>query len=856
MRQLVANQQAVLACSLRHVATGVTVILPAFVTVNGTALACNASGTQPLLEGQHNVLLSFNGVDFHGASAANGTQSSPSASNATSYTTYTAHGPTVSLATRTLFGNSTSGSDIAVVVTMNGTSTAPVAVTLSFTGGGGGYTPVRLFLLRFYIHGLFGTHTSPSPARCVQAVAAPQLNQLALYDYTLVNTSGPTLTWPPGSSGPQTLVLRVPSTTEQRPTTSLTISFTAASVTGGDPDAAGNSSAVLVIANSNPAPAFGVPRPGAAYARETGIIAVAPVVGSSALETQVSYVLTNGSATAGVHFAPAAGTLVWPPRDVTPKNIPVTVLWDAIPAISALWMGVSLSGDGVHGSVYMPSTGNSTTSSNRLVVPLDGSGPVLSLFGVPRATCPPGTAIAPRRPPSPSPPPAVFVPPAPPPPGHPASPQAPPAPMLAYPVAPANTSGCVYCQPGSFAAVANASVCALCAPGTFTPLTRALTCTRCAPGLFSSAPGAVACHPCGTGTASMADNSGCALCNGNATTVLPGQATCSVPVTPFVLQNDTRASLVRFTIAVTPSAGVPSRNWPANAGALSAAPCTILAAYLTADLAVAFSVSPGAVSIDYGATGCAQLASSNASVTGHRRSALQVQAVPATITVAVVALLPRDADAAGIAAAVEDAKQRAAGGVRAVTSSLDATVSATEVALGVSFLLAQAPNTTVVAPPVAPASISPWAKLPLHLPPAALIAASCAAAIALALAVYAAARCACGILSARRSVLASRRLADAEQKMSEDGGGGTDAITRIVQRIYGSGVLSQRIAEDYPRDIDGLRVTISRPDAAQAVASYVRDVHLHETIYRSEWASRAQRNAMHGRAAALYSFRR
>ena len=140
MRSLASSQQAQLACQLRHVATGVNVTFPGALALNGTAVACSTSWSGvPLLDGPHNVLVSFNGVDFHGdpASGANTSSVSP-------YTTYTAHGPLVSLGTTALGASSTTGADVAVAVTMTGTSTAPVAVTLALTGGGGSFAPVRL----------------------------------------------------------------------------------------------------------------------------------------------------------------------------------------------------------------------------------------------------------------------------------------------------------------------------------------------------------------------------------------------------------------------------------------------------------------------------------------------------------------------------------------------------------------------------------------------------------------------------------------------------------------------------------------------------------------------------------------
>ena len=671
--------------------------------------------------------------------------------------------------------------------------------------------------------------------RSRQAIAAPQLSQLALYDYILLNATGPTVTWPPGASGTQAMLLRVPNTTEQRSTASLTLAFTAASVTGGDPNPSGNGSALLVITNSNPPPAFGVPLPAAAYAREAATIAVAPITGSSALQTRVTYALTNGTALAGIHFAPAAGVLTWQPRDVSPKLIPVTVFWNAILQTSALSLGVTLSADGLHGSVY-----NATATAAGpplLVVPLNGSAPVLSLFGVPRATCPPGTAVVPPQPPQPSPPPAVFAPPAPPPPGHPAVPPAPPTPVLAYPVAPADTAACKYCLPGSFAAAANASICTLCAPGTYTPLIRALTCTQCAPGYFASSPGAVACRPCGTGTASVADNSRCAFCAGNVTTVVQGQATCTVPVVPFVLQNSTRASVVRFSLGFAPSAAAPPLGWAGAAGVAGSSPCSVLLAYTVADLAAAFSVLPGAVTFDLGALGCA-LGNSSSGATQQ----------PVAVTVAVEALTPRDADVAGIAAAVADAKHRAAVGATALTLSLGATMNATQQALGVSVTLTQAPNTTVVAPPVAAPSRSPWEHLPLHLAPAAFVAAACAAAISVALAAFALFRCLGAVVAARRAALAARLLT---AKRFQDAGTVDGAtVTRVVELLHTSGTMGRRLAEDYPTDADGLRMTVYRPEGSQVLASFVREAKTLADPQVAEWAARAQRNAVHARAIA------
>ena len=671
-------------------------------------------------------------------------------------------------------------------------------------------------------------------------MAAPQASQLGLYDYILLNASGPTLTWSPGTSGPQALLLRVPNTTEQRSITSLTLAFTAASVVGGDPDPSGNVSALLVITNSNPPPAFGVPLPAAAYAPEAAFIAVTPITGSSALPTRVSYALTNGTALAGVHFAPGTGVLTWQPRDVTLKLIPVTVFWSAILQTSALSLGVTLSADGVQGTVY-----NATAAAGPplLVVPLNGSAPVLSLFGVPRATCPPGTAVVPPQPPPSSPPPAVFAPPAPPPPGHPAVPPAPPAPVLAYPVAPADTAACTYCQPGSFATVANASICTLCAPGTFTPLTRALTCTQCAPGYFSSAPGALACRPCGTGTASVGDNSRCAFCAGNVTTVVQGQAVCTVPVLPFVLQNSTRASIVRFSLGFIGGAALPPIAWPGAAGVAGASPCSVLLAYSVADLAAAFSVLPGAVSFDLGPVGC---------TLGNASTVATQQLV--AVTIAVEAQIPRDADVAGIAVAVSDAQHRAAVGAAALTLSLGAAMNATVQALGVSIALTQAPNTTVVAPPVAPASRSPWERLPLHLAPAAFIAAACAAAVGAALAVFALYRCLGAVVAARRAVLAARLLAFKRQQAAVNAD--SAAVTRVAELLHSTGAIGRRLAEDYPTDEDGLRMTVYRPEGSQALATFVREAQRTADPQLAEWAARAQRNAVHARAIAASAQRR
>ena len=152
MRSLATSPQARLACQLRHVATGVNVTFQGALALNGTAVACNTSWAGvPLLDGPHNVLVSFNGVDFHGATT---TQGAGNASSATvsPYTTYTAHGPLLSLGTTALSASSTTGGDVAVTVTMTGTSTAPVAVTLALTGGGGNFVSVRPIAHRGTFH--------------------------------------------------------------------------------------------------------------------------------------------------------------------------------------------------------------------------------------------------------------------------------------------------------------------------------------------------------------------------------------------------------------------------------------------------------------------------------------------------------------------------------------------------------------------------------------------------------------------------------------------------------------------------------------------------------------------------------
>jgi hypothetical protein len=147
MRYLATSQQARLACQLRHVATGVNVTFLGALALNGTAVACNTSWAGvPLLDGPHFVLVSFNGVDFHGAAANATAQGGGNASSApvSPYTTYTARGPLVSLGATALSASSTTGGDVVVTATMTGTSTAPVAVTLALTGGGRNFASVGL----------------------------------------------------------------------------------------------------------------------------------------------------------------------------------------------------------------------------------------------------------------------------------------------------------------------------------------------------------------------------------------------------------------------------------------------------------------------------------------------------------------------------------------------------------------------------------------------------------------------------------------------------------------------------------------------------------------------------------------
>ncbi len=57
---------AALSCALVHTLTGERVVLSATLSEDGTSLACPTLQPGPLTEGVHDVLVSFNGVEYTG----------------------------------------------------------------------------------------------------------------------------------------------------------------------------------------------------------------------------------------------------------------------------------------------------------------------------------------------------------------------------------------------------------------------------------------------------------------------------------------------------------------------------------------------------------------------------------------------------------------------------------------------------------------------------------------------------------------------------------------------------------------------------------------------------------------------
>jgi len=638
---------------------------------------------------------------------------------------------------------------------------------------------------------------------------------------------------------------------------------------GADPG--DNTTCTVRILNDSPAPSFGVSAPSVAYRGEPAVVSVSPLAGSSALESRIAWTLVGQSGAGGVHFAAASGELVWAGRDAQPKNVSVSVFWDALPLTAALTVGMTLRASG-NGGVYEGAGGLQLRN---------GSTPVLSLFGVPRSTCPPGTSLAPpapppppmaRRPPPPPPAPpppqppqpaapatpaapAAAPPPPPPPrpPRPPPAPSAPPAPATRFPTAPGDSPLCRHCPPGSFAPSANATACALCPPGSYAAAARSLACGACPPGFFSLLFGATSCAPCGVGTSSLPDGSACALCGPGVTTLTGGRAVCDTPlVAPFAAgRADARATLVSFALQFGwPAADAPAR-WPAAAGAPNASAWQVLSPLAAADLAQAFRVPPGAVQLAQlpprllggGAEG---EASPPLPPGGGRRRAAEVSGSSpllqrVNVTVAVEALLPRDADAQQTLAAAAEARSRAEVGARALTSAPGAVFNSTRSTLSVTVALLAPPTATSIAPPLPPPPADPWARLPLRLSPLAVVALVVAA-------LFAAVLVGCATLRLFAAFAHWRRAAAAQQALRAKQGGERGAELSAAAHRAGmlrAATLHQEGGEE--TDADGLRLTTTRADAVMRLAEHARSAALAVDPLRAAWAVRTARDARMGR---------
>ncbi len=342
-----------LSCLLEHAATGARTQLPAVLAEGGAALRCVTSQVGPLAAGNHTVSVSFNGVDFAGASAVTGAAAA----------TFAASGPVVALGATSAAGSQSTGDELALPLRLTGpASLAAVRATL------------RL-------------EAAPGPGGSAPAQSG--------VDYEVLNAST-ALTWPPGDAQPRFLRLRL----LRRPgvlAPPKTLRVVLASASNADLGDA--TSALVTLTSEEPAPMYAVFAARAAYRGDTpaggAYLEVAPLGGGSAvLPTSVAFTLGGGTATPGVHYAPASGVLTWQPLDAEPQRIGVAVAWDAFPLSSAFSVGVTLT---AVANARVVGGGNATSPEP------------LWLYGVPRDTCPPGTRVAalpPTPPAPPAPPPA------------------------------------------------------------------------------------------------------------------------------------------------------------------------------------------------------------------------------------------------------------------------------------------------------------------------------------------------------------------------------------------------------------------------------------------------------------------
>ena len=385
-------------------------VLPGSVGSDGASVVCPTFSTE-VDEGVHVVRVSLNGQQF-------GEPSEIAVNAGTS--TFQASGPFVQMTRESVRVGEGIGA-VSVTVELTGESILPTSVYVNVTDGGS--DAIRV---------LFATILNTDGEEVEQFVVSSSLAEATRkgsYESdvdVMLSSSMPILQWDADVEDMRLNRLRTITITVsddgsyENALEALTLELI--NPTNADVDV-DNSVTVIVIEDDDDVPTIAV-RPyqvaypptdeiGAQlYETETVQIPVDVVTGSSALAFSASYVVSNGTAVAGVTYTATSGTLSWAAQDSSTKFIDVSIHWSVVAPEAELTIGVTLT---PIENIALDTTDLTNWQRSMAVTE------ALRVFGVPPGVCPPGTRRTTSEgwigaPPPPSPPPPSSPPPPPPPP--------------------------------------------------------------------------------------------------------------------------------------------------------------------------------------------------------------------------------------------------------------------------------------------------------------------------------------------------------------------------------------------------------------------------------------------------------
>ena len=342
-------------------------VVPGVVSASGQAITCMVPDiTIPM--GTHDVRVSYNGQQYM---LPNLVLTDPSK------VSIVARGPV--LRTKHYYSTAQNGNEdarvIAVPVELEGVNRRLVSVGVNVTYGGISQMP--------------GTSGDQALVQVTHASARDNATDAGGdYDFSVSPT---TLHWMAGESGENFVYVRIRNDrVHENALEALTLTLVDAMNADIETDFK-NKSAVVTIADDDPAPLFGVRARNVAfpplyrYSQETVKIPIDIIGGGNfALPAVIDYeIVTSGaasSAVAGVHYAAATGRLTWMPGDYGKTQYAEVVLdWSNIPSEASLRLHVNLTAVSESRVAAIPSSF------------VESEDAALFIFGVPPGSCPPGT---------------------------------------------------------------------------------------------------------------------------------------------------------------------------------------------------------------------------------------------------------------------------------------------------------------------------------------------------------------------------------------------------------------------------------------------------------------------------------